>query len=56
MKKALFLFDTTGYAAEAFTQSGWETTIIDTLNTGSRSHNPRATTTKALAEQYNENL
>lgn len=42
-KKAIFLFDTTGYAAEPFTNAGWETYIIDTANIGERAVNPRAT-------------
>ncbi len=43
--KALFLFDTTGYAAEPFTKAGWETYIIDILNTKERAQNSRATHT-----------
>jgi len=45
IKKAVFLFDTTGYAAEPFTKAGWETVIIDLLNVGEHSNNPRATHT-----------
>jgi len=41
--KALFLFDTTGYAAAPFTAAGWETYIIDTLNVGERTTNKNAT-------------
>jgi hypothetical protein len=43
--KAVFLFDTTGYAAEPFTSAGWETTIIDMLNVGEYVNNYRATHT-----------
>jgi len=43
MKKAVFLFDTTGYAAQPFTDAGWETYIIDILNVGKYSTNSRAT-------------
>ena len=46
--KALFLFDTTGYAAEPFTKAGWETYIIDILNTKERAQNSRATKTKII--------
>ena len=41
-KKAVFLFDTTGYAAEPFTKAGVETYIIDQLNVGTRATNERA--------------
>jgi hypothetical protein len=43
MKRAIFLFDTTGYAAEPFTKAGWETYIIDIKNVGLYAENPRAT-------------
>lgn len=43
MPKAIFLFDTTGYAAEPFTKAGWETYIIDILNIGNYAKNHRAT-------------
>lgn len=43
--KALFLFDTTGYAAEPFTKAGYETYIIDILNVEERAKNSRATHT-----------
>lgn len=42
-KKAIFLFDTTGYAAEPFTKAGWITYIIDTANVGPYATNERAT-------------
>lgn len=42
-KKAIFLFDTTGYAAEPFTKAGWITYIIDTANVGPYAKNERAT-------------
>jgi len=42
---AIFLFDTTGYAAKPFTDKGWTTYIIDTLNVGERAINPYATYT-----------
>lgn len=45
--KAVFLFDTTGYAAAPFTKRGWETVIIDTLNVGEYAKNPNATTVLA---------
>ena len=41
--KAVFLFDTTGYAAAPFTKRGWDTTIVDTQNIGALAENPRAT-------------
>lgn len=43
MKRAVFLFETTGYAAKPFTDRGWETFIVDTKNVGSRAINPNAT-------------
>jgi hypothetical protein len=43
MKKAVFLFDTTGYAAQPFTEAGWETYIIDIKNVGEYAVNSRAT-------------
>jgi len=43
IKTAVFMFDTTGLAAEPFTCRGVTTYIIDTQNVGERSHNPRAT-------------
>jgi len=54
MKKAVFLFDTTGYAAQPFTEAGWETYIIDILNVEEYAINPRATHTLSydiLAEE-----
>lgn len=39
----VFLFDTTGYAAEPFTKLGYKTLIIDILNVGQYAHNTKAT-------------
>lgn len=39
------MFDTTGYAVEPFTRRGALTYIIDILNVGERSRNPRASVT-----------
>jgi len=43
--RLLSLFDTTGYAVLPFTECGWETIIVDTLNTGDRAVNPYASKT-----------
>jgi hypothetical protein len=40
----VFLFDTTGYAAEPFTKAGYHTLIVDMSNNGKHAFNKRATT------------
>jgi hypothetical protein len=41
--RAVFLYETTGLAARPFTIRGWETIIIDILNTGDYAKNENAT-------------
>lgn len=42
IETAVFLFDTTGFAAAPFTRRGVTTFIIDIQNTGDRARNPQA--------------
>jgi len=45
MKRVIFLFETTGYAAKCFKERGWYTTIIDIKNVGTAATNENADVT-----------